>query len=73
MAGFDHCRLSQRDTVEGDERNEQIGSYSRDLTALAKKLGAAVIALAQMNRGLWSDPTGASAADLRDSDQIERD
>ncbi|WP_267874806.1 replicative DNA helicase [Duganella aquatilis] len=59
---------------EGDKRTDQIGSYSRGLKALAKELGVAVIALAQLNRK--SEERGDKKpilSDLRDSGEIEQD
>ncbi|MYM25764.1 replicative DNA helicase [Duganella sp. FT135W] len=59
---------------EGDKRSDQIGSYSRGLKAIAKELGVAVIALAQLNRK--SEERGDKRpilSDLRDSGEIEQD
>jgi replicative DNA helicase len=59
---------------EGDKRSDQIGSYSRGLKALAKDLGVAVIALAQLNRKSEERPDGRPIlSDLRDSGEIEQD
>lgn len=59
---------------DGEKRHEQIGSYSRGLKGLAKELGVAVIALAQLNRKsedrLDRKPI---LSDLRDSGEIEQD
>ncbi|WP_038494150.1 replicative DNA helicase [Janthinobacterium agaricidamnosum] len=59
---------------DGDKRHEQIGYYSRSLKALAKELGVAIIALAQLNRQSEArTDKRPQLSDLRDSGEIEQD
>lgn len=59
---------------DGEKRHEQIGSYSRGLKQLAKELGVAIIALAQLNRKSEDRPDRRPIlSDLRDSGEIEQD
>jgi len=55
-------------------RNLELGSYTRGFKALAKELGIPVVVLAQLNRGIESrtDPK-PKMSDLRDSGEIEQD
>mgnify|MGYP003408163264 FL=1 len=55
-------------------RNLELGSYTRGFKALAKELGIPVVVLAQLNRGIESrtDPK-PKMSDLRDSGEIEND
>lgn len=62
--------------IEGDgsNRNEKIGSVSRALKALAKRLKIPVVAMAQVNREVEKRQVKRpTKADLRDSGEIEQD
>lgn len=55
-------------------RNLELGSYTRGFKALAKELGIPIVVLAQLNRGIENraDPK-PKMSDLRDSGEIEQD
>lgn len=55
-------------------RNLELGSYTRGFKALAKELNIPIVVLAQLNRGIEnrSDPK-PKMSDLRDSGEIEQD
>lgn len=68
---LDYIQLSEG---EGDTRSAQVGSVSRAMKALAKELGAAVIALSQLNRAVDTRTSKRpQMSDLRDSGEIEQD
>jgi replicative DNA helicase len=58
---------------EGHNRNAEIEGISRGLKALAKELGCAVLALAQLNRKVEGENRMPMLSDLRDSGSIEQD
>ena len=55
-------------------RNLELGSYTRGFKALAKQLGIPVVVLAQLNRGIENRTVPKpKMSDLRDSGEIEQD
>lgn len=61
-------------TSKVQNRNLELGSYTRGFKALAKELGIPVVVLAQLNRSIENrtDPK-PKMSDLRDSGEIEQD
>lgn len=55
-------------------RNQEIGSFTRGLKALAKELNIPIVVLAQLNRGIENRVDAKpKMSDLRDSGEIEQD
>lgn len=68
---LDYLQLSEG---EGETRTAQVGSLSRGLKGLAKRLGCAIIALSQLNRKVEERASKRPQLnDLRDSGEIEQD
>jgi replicative DNA helicase len=66
--------ISSDPSARWQNRNQELGSYTRGFKQLAKELGIPVIVLCQLNREIESrpDPT-PKMSDLRDSGEIEQD
>jgi len=69
----DYMQLA-RTTTRTQNREREVAEVSQGLLSLAKSLNVAVLALAQLNRGVENRPNKRpTLADLRDSGQIEQD
>ena len=72
---IDYLTLIQSDPgSKAQNRNQEIGQFTRGLKALAKELQIPIVVLSQLNRGIESraDPT-PKMSDLRESGEIEQD
>lgn len=73
LAFVDYLQLMAPENPRAS-RNEQVGSLSRGLKALAKELSIPIIALAQLNRGSEARADRRPMlSDLRDSGEVEQD
>lgn len=71
LAIVDHIGLVE--TERFATRAEQVGSVSRALKKLAKRLEIPIVAISQLNRRVESEKRRPTLADLRDSGSIEQD
>lgn len=70
---IDHIGIMRPDNPKAN-RNDQIGTISRELKAIAKDLDVCVVCLSQLNRGVEGRADKQPAlSDLRDSGNVEQD
>jgi len=70
---IDHIGIMRPDNPKAS-RNDQVGTISRELKAIAKDLDVCVVCLSQLNRGVESRTDKQPAlSDLRDSGNVEQD
>lgn len=71
IAFIDYIQLIK---LSGRSKNEEVGEISQAIKALAKKLNIAIVALAQLSRGLeYRNDKRPILSDLRDSGSLEQD
>ena len=72
---IDYLTLIQSDPGSRvQNRNQEIGNFTRGLKALAKELQIPIVVLAQLNRGIENRADSTpKMSDLRDSGEIEQD
>lgn len=70
----DYLQLMTAPNVRSDNRAEQIGSISRGLKQLARRLDIPILAISQMNRAIETRAEKRpQLSDLRDSGSLEQD
>lgn len=77
LLAIDYLQLMEGGGGKGENRNTEVGKYTRGLKRLAGELGIPVIALSQLNRGPEGtgkdSPRRPRMADIRDSGCVEQD
>ncbi len=74
MVIIDYLQLMQGEGVRGENRVQEISYISRSLKALARELGATVLAVSQLSRAVeWRASHEPQLSDLRESGSIEQD